>query len=410
MSVKTIVMLLAGGEGRRLYPLTMDRTKPAVPWGGRYRIIDIVLSNFVNSGFTRINVLTQFKADSLIKHISRGWQLESKFGRYIDIIPAQMRVSKDWYKGSADAIFQNLNLIHDESPDHVFVFGSDHIYKMEINQFLNYHKKKKADLTIAALPVPINEAKRFGVIEVDRDMRVIGFQEKPQNPKPMPGNPDLALVSMGNYIFKSDVLVDVVSEDAKKENSEHDFGKNVIPSMYERNKVYVYDFRKNRVPGITRKERGYWVDIGTIDSYWQASMDLVSVSPVFNLYNRKWPIYSYNPDSPPAKFVFANEKKKRVGVATDSIVAEGCIVSGGRVNKSILFSNVRVNSFSDVDNCILFNNVNVGRYCKLKNVLCDKDVNIPPKTVIGYNLEEDRKRFKITEGGIVVIPKGYRFE
>ena len=410
MSVKTIAMLLAGGEGRRLYPLTMDRTKPAVPWGGRYRIIDIVLSNFVNSGFTRINVLTQFKADSLIKHISRGWQLESKFGRYIDIIPAQMRVSKDWYKGSADAIFQNLNLIHDESPDHVFVFGSDHIYKMEINQFLNYHKKKKADLTIAALPVPINEAKRFGVIEVDRDMRVIGFQEKPENPKPMPGNPDLALVSMGNYIFKSDVLVDVVSEDAKKENSEHDFGKNVIPSMYERYRVYVYDFRKNRVPGITRKERGYWVDIGTIDSYWQASMDLVSVSPVFNLYNRKWPIYSYNPDSPPAKFVFANEKKKRVGVATDSIVAEGCIVSGGRVNKSILFSNVRVNSFSDVDNCILFNNVNVGRYCKLKNVLCDKDVNIPPKTVIGYNLEEDRKRFKVTEGGIVVIPKGYRFE
>ncbi len=410
MSVKTIAMLLAGGEGRRLYPLTMDRTKPAVPWGGRYRIIDIVLSNFVNSGFTRINVLTQFKADSLIKHISRGWQLESKFGRYIDIIPAQMRVSKDWYKGSADAIFQNLNLIYDESPDHVFVFGSDHIYKMEINQFLNYHKKKKADLTIAALPVPINEAKRFGVIEVDRDMRVIGFQEKPENPKPMPGNPDLALVSMGNYIFKSDVLVDVVSEDAKKENSEHDFGKNVIPSMYERYRVYVYDFRKNRVPGITRKERGYWVDIGTIDSYWQASMDLVSVSPVFNLYNRKWPIYSYNPDSPPAKFVFANEKKKRVGVATDSIVAEGCIVSGGRVNKSILFSNVRVNSFSDVDNCILFNNVNVGRYCKLKNVLCDKDVNIPPKTVIGYNLEEDRKRFKITEGGIVVIPKGYRFE
>ncbi|BBB33329.1 glucose-1-phosphate adenylyltransferase [Thermotomaculum hydrothermale] len=410
MSVKTIVMLLAGGEGRRLFPLTMDRTKPAVPWGGRYRIIDIVLSNFVNSGFTRINVLTQFKADSLIKHISRGWQLESKFGRYIDIIPAQMRVSRDWYKGSADAIYQNLNIINDESPEHVFVFGADHIYKMEISQFLNYHRRKRADLTISALPVPIEEAKRFGVIEVDKDMRVIGFEEKPENPKPMPGNPDFALVSMGNYIFKADVLVDVVKRDAEKENSEHDFGKNVIPSMYNDYKVFVYDFRKNRVPGITKKEIGYWVDIGTIDSYWKASMDLVSVSPIFNLYNKKWPIYSYNQDAPPAKFVFANEKKKRVGVATDSIIAEGCIISGGRVNKSILFSNVRINSYSNVDNCILFNNVNVGRHCKLKNVLCDKDVNIPPHTVIGYNLEEDKKRFKVTEEGIVVIPKGYKFD
>ncbi len=410
MSVKTLTMLLAGGEGRRLYPLTMDRTKPAVPWGGRYRIIDIVLSNFVNSGFTRINVLTQFKADSLIKHISRGWQLESKFGRYIDIIPAQMRVSKEWYKGSADAIYQNLNLIYDESPEHVFVFGSDHIYKMEIGQFLNYHRRKRADLTIAALPVPIEEARRFGVIEVDRDMRVIGFQEKPENPKPMPNNPDYALVSMGNYVFKSDVLVEVVKKDAELENSEHDFGKNVIPSMYGNFKVFVYDFRKNRVPGITKREIGYWVDIGTIDSYWQASMDLVSVSPVFNLYNKKWPIYSYNPDAPPAKFVFANQKTKRVGVATDSIVSEGCIVSGGRVNKSILFPGVRINSFASVDNCILFNDVNVGRYCKLRNVLCDKGVVIPERTKIGFNLEEDRNRFKVTENGIVVIPKGYKFE
>ncbi len=410
MSTKTIAMLLAGGEGRRLYPLTMDRTKPAVPWGGRYRIIDIVLSNFVNSGFTRINVLTQFKADSLIKHISRGWQLESKFGRYIDIIPAQMRVSKEWYKGSADAIYQNLNLIYDESPEHVFVFGSDHIYKMEVGQFLNYHRRKRADLTIAALPVPIEEAKRFGVIEVDKDMRVIGFEEKPASPKPLPGNKNLALVSMGNYIFKAETLVEVVKKDAEDENSEHDFGKNIIPSMFEMYKVYVYDFRKNRVPGITKKEIGYWVDIGTIDSYWQASMDLVSVSPVFNLYNKKWPIFSYNQDAPPAKFVFANEKRKRVGVATDSIVAEGCIISGGRVNKSILFSNVRVNSYSEVDHCILFNDVNVGRYCKLRNVLCDKGVHIPPRTKIGYNLEEDRKRFKVTENGIVVIPKGYKFE
>ncbi len=410
MISSTMAMLLAGGEGRRLSPLTLDRAKPAVPFGGRYRIIDIVLSNFVNSGVSRINVLTQFKADSLIKHISRGWVLESRFGRYIDIIPAQMRVSREWYQGSADAVFQNLNLIRDEDPEHIFVFGADHIYKMDVTQMYQFHKRKRAHLTISAIPVPLEQASRFGVIRVDKDMRVVGFQEKPENPEPMPGRPDRALVSMGNYVFRRDHLVEAVAIDAGDKNSTHDFGKDVIPRMVaEGRKVFAYDFFKNRVPGQPRRARGYWVDVGTIDAYWDASMDLVSVNPVFNLHNRKWPIYSLNLDNAPAKFVFADEKRKRVGVATDSLVAEGCIVSGGDVNRSILFPNVRVNSFSGVDHCILFNHVNVGRRCKLKNVIVDKEVTIPAGTRIGYDPEADRKRFPVSDNGIVVIPKGFEF-
>ncbi|NOY23085.1 MAG: glucose-1-phosphate adenylyltransferase [Acidobacteria bacterium] len=408
---KTVAMLLAGGEGKRLSPLTLDRAKPAVPFGGRYRIIDIVLSNFVNSGVTRINVLTQFKADSLIKHISRSWVLESRFGRYIDIIPAQMRVSKEWYLGSADAVYQNLNLIDDEEPDFVYVFGSDHIYKMDVGQMLNFHRRKRADLTISVIPVPIETAGRFGIIEVDKDMRVIGFQEKPENPKPIPGHPTKALASMGNYIFNAGPLVEMVTEDAAVLDSVHDFGKNIIPAMVvNHHKVFAYDFKKNRVPGQNPKARGYWVDVGTIDAYWDASMDLVSVSPVLNLYNKKWPIFSLNHDNPPAKFVFANEKKKRIGVAMDSLVSEGCIVSGGFVNHSILFPGARINSYANLNHCILFNNVSVGRYSRIRNLICDKNVRIPERSIIGYDLEKDRKRFTVTDRGIVVIPKGYQFE
>jgi len=410
MYANTMAMLLAGGEGRRLSPLTLDRAKPAVPFGGRYRIIDIVLSNFVNSGISRINVLTQFKADSLIKHIHRGWVLESRFGRYIDIIPAQMRVSREWYRGSGDAVYQNLNLIRDEDPEFVLVFGADHIYKMDVSQMLQYHRRKRAELTIAAVPVPLEMASRFGVIQVDRDMRVVGFQEKPANPTPIPGKPDLALVSMGNYIFNQDILVNAVSEDATNDASEHDFGKNIIPALVAAGrKVFTYNFQRNRVPGQPVRARGYWVDVGTIDAYWEASMDLVSVNPVFNLYNHKWPLFSLNQDNAPAKFVFADEKRKRVGVATDSLVSEGCVVSGSRVDKSILSPNVRVNSYTTVEHCILFNKVNVGRHCKLRNVIVDKEVNIPPRTVIGFDPKADRMRFTVTDSGIVVIPKGYVF-
>jgi glucose-1-phosphate adenylyltransferase len=410
MYKKTIAMLLAGGEGKRLYPLTLDRAKPAVPFGGRFRIIDIVLSNFINSKVSRINILTQFKADSMIKHIHRGFNLESKFGRYIDIIPAQMRVSRDWYLGSADAVYQNLNLIEDENPDYVYIFGADHIYKMDVTQMLNFHCRKRADLTISAIPVPVSEASRFGIIEVDKNMRVIGFEEKPKNPKTIPGKPHLSLVSMGNYIFSSKPLVDILKEDAKNPNSSRDFGKDIIPAMYNNMKVFAYDFNKNKIPGQTKAEKGYWIDVGTIDAYYEASMDLISVNPVFNQFNKKWPIFTLNTDNAPAKFVFADAKKKRMGIATDSLISEGCIISGGHVNRSILSPSVRINSYSFVEDCILFNHVNVGRHCKLKKVIVDKNVKIPPRTTIGYNLNEDKKKFTVTENGVVVVPKGYIFK
>ncbi len=410
MYTNTMAMLLAGGEGRRLSPLTLDRAKPAVPFGGRYRIIDIVLSNFVNSGISRINVLTQFKADSLIKHIHRGWVLESRFGRYIDIIPAQMRVSREWYKGSGDAVFQNLNLVRDEDPDYVLVFGADHIYKMDVSQMLQYHRRKRAELTIAAVPVPLDMASRFGVIQVDKEMRVVGFQEKPEKPAPIPGKPDMALVSMGNYVFNKDILIDAVTRDASDSSSANDFGKNIIPALVNAgSKVYVYNFQRNRIPGQPARARGYWVDVGTIDAYWEASMDLVGVTPIFNLYNHKWPLFSLNRDAAPAKFVFSNEKRKRIGIATDSLVSEGCVVSGSHVDKSILSPNVRVNSFCTIEQAILFNDVNIGRHCRLKNVIIDKEVRVPPRTVIGYDAEADRMRFTVTESGIVVIPKGFTF-
>jgi len=409
MYKRTLAMLLAGGEGQRLSPLTLDRAKPAVPFGGRFRIIDIVLSNFINSKVSRINILTQFKADSMIKHIHRGFNLESKFGRYIDIIPAQMRVSKEWYLGSADAVFQNLHLVKDEKPDYVYIFGADHIYKMDVSQMLNYHCRKRADLTISAIPVPVEEAFRFGIIEVDKHMKVIGFEEKPKKPKTIPGKPDFCLASMGNYIFSSEPLINVLEDDAKNPNSSKDFGKDIIPSMYKNKKVYAYDFNKNKIPGQTKAEKGYWIDVGTIDAYYEASMDLVSVNPTFNQFNKKWPIFTLNTDNAPAKFVFADAKKKRMGIATDSLISEGCIISGGHVNRSILSPSVRINSYSYVENCILFNHVNVGRHVKLKNAIIDKNVKIPKGTKIGYNLEEDKKRFTVTDKGIVVVPKGYIF-
>lgn len=406
---RTMAMLLAGGEGQRLSPLTLDRAKPAVPFGGRFRIIDIVLSNFINSKVSRINILTQFKADSMIKHIHRGFNLETKYGRYIDIIPAQMRVSKEWYMGSADAVFQNLHLIKDEGPDYVYVFGADHIYKMDVTQMLGFHSRKRADLTISAIPVPVEQASRFGIIEVDKNMRVIGFEEKPKNPKTIPGKPEYSLVSMGNYIFSSEPLIKVLEEDAQNLHSDKDFGKDIIPAMYKNQRVFAYDFNKNKIPGQSKAEKGYWIDVGTIDAYYEASMDLVSVNPVFNQFNKKWPIFTLNTDNAPTKFVFADKKRKRIGIATDSLVSEGCIISGGTVDKSILSPSVRVNSYSHVENCIIFNNVNIGRHCKLKNTIVDKNVKIPPKTTIGYDLENDKKRFTVTEKGIVVVPKGYIF-
>lgn len=408
MHADVLTMVLAGGEGRRLRPLTDDRAKPAVPFGGRYRIIDFVLSNLVNSGFHRINVLTQYKSDSLSRHISDGWHLSPVLDQFINIIPAQQRVGQHWYKGSADAVYQNLNLIEDHDPHDVCVFGGDHIYKMDIRQMLDAHRSKNAELTVAAIPVPIEQAREFGVIQVDADGRILGFEEKPANPKPMPNDPTRALASMGNYIFLREVLVREVERDAQQPDSAHDFGKNIITDMVRdpSRRVFAYDFHTNRVPGQPDSERGYWRDVGSVDSYWQASMDLVAVVPQFDLYNRRWPIRTCYGHYPPAKFVHDDPVNGRTGMAVNSLVAEGCIVSGGTIRHSVLFPQVRINSYASVEESILFERVQIGRRARIRRAIIDKHVEIPPDTVIGYDPNHDRERFSVSEGGIVVIKKG----
>jgi len=408
---KLLAMILAGGEGRRLDPLTRERAKPAVPFGGRYRIADFVLSNFANSGILKMKVLVQYKSESLNAHIQRGWRLTALLDQYVEIVPAQMRVGPKWFEGSADAIYQNLNIITDEEPEFTFVFGADHVYRMDVRQMLEFHQAKKAELTIAAIPIPVAEAADFGIIEVDSDGRMIGFEEKPkQNPKTIPGDAARCLASMGNYLFTTDALVQEIVRDAGDPNSAHDFGKSIVTSMCGRKRVYVYDFAKNVVPGQNERERGYWRDVGSLDAYYQANMDLVAVDPTFSLYNDRWPIYTIQHNQPPAKFVFANVKDGRVGQATDSLISEGCIISGGQVNRSILSPRVRVNSYANVDDSILFEDVNIGRHCKLRRVIVDKHVEIPSGATIGYDLEKDRRQFHVTESGIVVIPKGMRID
>lgn len=407
-----LVMILAGGKGTRLRPLTMDRAKPAVPFGGRYRIIDFVLSNFVNSGFYKIKVLTQYKSDSLNNHLSRGWQLAQFLGHYVDPVPAQQRRGPHWFAGSADAIYQNLNLIADEDPEHVCVFGADHIYTMDVRQMMRTHIDNEAHLTVAAIPVPIEEGYQFGIIEIDDDLRIRGFEEKPENPRPIPGNPDFCLASMGNYVFRTDTLVEEVVRDSRDETSDHDFGKNIIAHMVDNPnyRSYVYDYSKNIIPGQTRDGLNYWRDVGTIDAYWEASMDLVSLNPEFDLYNHRWPIRSHYHHFPPAKFVHDDPRTNRVGKAINSIVAEGCIVSGGTIRSSILFPQARINSFSSVEESVLFENVEIGRRALIRRAIIEKDVSIPPDTVIGFDEEVDRERFPVSEGGIVIIPKGYQFD
>ena len=409
--VKCLAMILAGGEGRRLDPLTRERAKPAVPFGGRYRIVDFVLSNFANSGFLRMKVLVQYKSESLNTHVQRGWRLTALLNQYVEIVPAQMRVGPKWFEGSADAIYQNLNIITDEEPDYTYVFGADHVYRMDVRHMLDYHVDKGADLTVAAIPIPVHEAHEFGIIEVDNTGRMVGFVEKPRaDAKTMPGDPTRCLASMGNYLFATDVLVQEIVRDAGDPDSAHDFGKSIVAGVYQRKRVYVYDFATNRVPGQTERERGYWRDVGSLDAYYKANMDLVAVDPIFSLYNESWPIYTVQYNYPPAKFVFANEKEGRLGRATDSLVSEGCILSGGRVDRCILSPKVRVNSYASVEDSILFENVNIGRHCRIRKAIVDKHVDIPAGTCIGCDLEEDRKRFHVTESGIVVIPKGMRLE
>ena len=410
-SSRVLVMVLAGGEGRRLGPLTIDRAKPAVPFGGRFRIIDIVLSNFVNSGLQKIKVLTQYKSASLEEHIARAWRLSPMLDNFIETTPAQQRTGKSWFKGSADAVYQSQHVITDENPEHVFIFGGDHVYKMDVRQMLAQHLELGAELTVAAVPVPRMEARAFGVIEVDDQGRILAFHEKVQDPPAMPGHPDLALASMGNYIFNTGPLLETLANDAALEQSAHDFGRDVVPTMVSQGRrVYVYDYKKNRVPGEDEASATYWRDIGTIEAYWAAQMDLVSVKPAFNLYNRRWPIRTGINHDPPAKFVFRDEASARVGIATESLVSNGCIISGGRIHRSVLSNRVRVNSFAEIEESVLFEDVNIGRNSKIRRAIIDKDVHIPPGTEIGYNLAEDRKRWFVSDEGIVVIPKRAKIE
>lgn len=402
-----LVMILAGGEGKRLLPLTKDRAKPAVPFGGRYRIIDFVLNNFINSGFFKIKVLTQYKSDSLNKHITRGWALSPFLNQYVDLVPAQMRTGGEWYKGTADAVFQNVNQIVDADPNYVCVFGGDHIYKMDVSQMLDYHKKMEADLTISAIPVPIEEASEFGIIEVDKNWKLVNFVEKPKTkPMSIPGNPKMCLASMGNYIFNKNTLVNSIFKDAMIETSNHDFGKNIIPGLLkEGKKIYVYNFNDNKFPGMSPSEKGYWRDVGSVDAYWHANMDLLDYNPELNLYSKEWPLRTFNYNYPPAKFIW--EEGDRVGMATNSMVSEGCIISGGSLARCILAPKVRINSFSQISDSILMENVSIGRYSEIKKAIIDKNVEIPPYTKIGFDREADTKKgFYVSPDGVTVVPKG----
>jgi glucose-1-phosphate adenylyltransferase len=410
-TTQVLVMVLAGGEGKRLYPLTLDRAKPAVPFGGRYRIIDIVLSNFVNSGLARIKVLTQYKSASLEEHIARNWRLAPVLDQFIEAIPAQQRTGKTWYRGSADAVWQCQHVIHDEKPELVCIFGGDHVYKMDVRQMLAYHQESKAEATVAAIPVSRHEARDFGVLEVTADGRIAAFHEKVENPPAMPGREEMCLASMGNYVFRPDVLLRELEEDDHNDDSRHDFGHDILPGLVRKGaRVFAYDFATNRVPGEDDHNRGYWRDVGTVDAYWEAQMDLIEIHPQFNLYNFRWPIRTGATHDPPAKFVFRDEAQARVGISTDSMVSHGCIISGGRIHRSVLGVGCRVNSFAEVEESVLFEGVRVGRHAKIRRAIIDKDVEIPAGTVIGFDREADRQRFFVTDHGLVVIPKRAKLE
>ena len=406
MSMRTVAMIMAGGKGSRLVPLTVHRSKPAVPYGGRYRIVDFVLSNFVNSGYRRIYVLTQYMASSLIKHLNRNWRL-SGIQEFIEVVPAQMRLGEFWYRGTADSVYQNLNLVRDARARNVAVFGGDHIYKFAIDQMEEHHEALDADLTIAAFPVPIEEASRFGVIQCDASGRVVGFQEKPANPTPMPGRPGFALVSMGNYLFKSQVLQDSLERDARDPNSSRDFGKDVIPALVAGGaRVFIYDFDTNQVPGEPTDAPAYWRDVGTIDSYYQANMELRSPLPKLNIYNRQWRIRTAQRDYPPARFVQHGLGGSVVRLV-DSLVCEGTIIQSTDLTRSILGYDCFIQAQSLVEDSIMLSGCHVGRGSTVRRVLCDKNVRIEGGTEIGVDESADRERFPwVTPSGIVVLPKG----
>ena len=393
----TLALIMAGGRGSRLKDLTKWRAKPAVAFGGKFRIIDFPLSNCINSGIRRIGVLTQYKSHSLITHIQRGWgHLRGEFGEFVELLPAQQRIETSWYAGTADSIYQNLDIIRNHNPEFVLILAGDHIYKMDYGAMLAAHVEKEADVTVGCIEVPIERAHAFGVMEVDEEERVLSFEEKPSQPKPKPGHPDAALCSMGIYVFNKDFLFEQLIKDADMTNSSHDFGKDIIPAVIKKYRAYAYDFRDPLT-----EAQGYWRDVGTVDAFWEANLELIGITPELNLYDDEWPIWTYQEQLPPAKFVFDDEDRR--GMAVDSMVSGGCIISGAQVRHSLLFSNVKINSFSTLEDAVILPGVEIGRHCHIKRAVIDRGCQIPEGMVIGVDPKEDAKRFHVTPGGITLV-------
>ncbi len=403
MQLRVLAFVLAGGKGTRLYPLTKERAKPAVPFGGQYRIVDFVLSNLVNSGVHSIYVLIQFKSQSLLQHLRDGWESTSLLkSHFIIPVPAQMRShGEEWYRGTADAIYQNINLIEQADPHLVCIFGADHIYRMNIRDMIEFHEAKRAQVSVAAIPVEKRLSREFGAIEVASDGRIQGFHEKKEDAPSMPGDPNMFYASMGNYIFSTGCLLRELYADAEREDSTHDFGRDILPGLVSRGDMYAYDFRTNKIPGDPEDAVAYWRDVGTLDAYYDACMDLRAVTPNLNLFNRQWPLRSAAYDDPPAKFTFDDEGRR--GHALDSTIAGGSILSGGRVKGSVLGRGVKVHTGALVEDSVIFDNCDIGRHCKIRRAILDKNVRVPEGTVIGYDLARDRELYYVTDSGIVVV-------
>ena len=396
----TLAMIMAGGRGSRLKDLTRWRAKPSVPFGGKFRIIDFVLSNCVNSGIRQIGLLTQYKSHSLIQHVQRGWNfMRGEFGEFVELLPAQQRIQEHWYAGTADALYQNIDIIRNHAPDYVLILAGDHIYKMDYGPMIAAHVDRKADITVGCIEVPLEKAAAFGVMSVNSDWKVESFAEKPKRPEPVPHNPNMALASMGIYVFSAKFLYELLIEDADDEESSHDFGKDIVPKLVENYHAYAYPFRDAQ-----RESTAYWRDVGTVDAFWQANLELIGITPELNLYDDDWPIWTYQEQLPPAKFVFDDEDRR--GMAVDSMVSGGCIISGAVVRHSLLFSNVYVNSYATVEDSVILPDVEIGRHCKIKRAVIDKGCKIPDEMEIGIDLEKDRERFHVSpEGVVLVIPE-----